>query len=100
MAMRYSVFVLMVLVGSQCQADVLRAGAAAIDITPLKLPVSMTGSFQDRKATGVHDRLHARGLVLADGQTKIALIEQLGDDIVFVDDSSSQSISDEFITSH
>ncbi|MEO2030176.1 MAG: neutral/alkaline non-lysosomal ceramidase N-terminal domain-containing protein [Fuerstiella sp.] len=72
--MRYSVFVLMVLVGSQCQADVLRGGAAAIDITPQKLPVSMTGSFQDRKATGVHDRLHARGLVLADGRTKIAFV--------------------------
>ena len=28
----------------------LRAGAAAVDITPLRLPVSMTGGFQDRLA--------------------------------------------------
>ncbi|MCP4782116.1 MAG: hypothetical protein GY903_10465 [Fuerstiella sp.] len=72
--MRYSVFVLVVLVGHHCEAGNLQAGAAAIDITPLKLPVSMTGSFQDRKATGVHDRLHARSLVLADGRTRIALV--------------------------
>ena len=71
--MRYSVFVLVVLLGYHCEAGGLRAGAAAIDITPLKLPVSMTGGFQDRKATGVHDRLHARRLVLADGETRIAL---------------------------
>jgi hypothetical protein len=50
-----------------------RAGAAATDITPLKLPVSMTGSFTDRKATDVHDRLSARSLVLDDGQTRVAI---------------------------
>ncbi len=37
-----------------------RAGAAAVDITPQQLPVSMTGSFQDRQAMSVHDPLHAR----------------------------------------
>lgn len=51
-----------------------RAGAAAVDITPEKLPVSMTGSFQDRQATGVQDRLHARCLVLDDGQTQVAIV--------------------------
>ena len=51
----------------------LRAGAAAVDITPLRLPVSMTGGFQDRLAMKVHDRQWARCLVLDDGQTRIAM---------------------------
>lgn len=55
-------------------AGELRGGAAAVDITPLKLPVSMTGGFQDRLAQGVHDRLHARCVVLDDGTTRIALV--------------------------
>jgi hypothetical protein len=52
----------------------LHAGTAAVDITPLKLPVSMTGAFQDRMATGAQDRLHARALVLDDGKTKVAIV--------------------------
>ena len=52
----------------------LRVGAAVVDITPEKLPVSMTGGFQDRMATGVQDRLHARALVLADGKNTIAIV--------------------------
>lgn len=51
-----------------------QAGAAAVDITPTRLPVSMTGSFQDRQATGVHDRLHARALVLDDGDVAVAMV--------------------------
>jgi len=72
--MRYFLIVLIVFLGSRCEAGTLRAGAAAVDITPLRLPVSMTGSFQDRQATGVHDRLHARSLVLDDGETRIAIV--------------------------
>ena len=56
------------------QPAAFRAGAAVADITPAKLPVSMTGSFQDRQATGVHDRLHARCIVLADADTKLAIV--------------------------
>ncbi len=52
----------------------LRVGAAAVDITPERLPVSMTGSFQDRMATGVQDRLHARALVISDGTHEIAIV--------------------------
>lgn len=59
---------------SALDAGELRAGAAAVDITPLKLPVSMTGSFQDRQAQGVHDRLHARCIVLDDGTTRVAIV--------------------------
>lgn len=52
----------------------LRAGAAVVDITPEKLPVSMVGSFAERLATSVHDRLHARCLVLDDGTTNLAIL--------------------------
>lgn len=52
----------------------LRCGASAVDITPLKFPVSMTGGFQDRLAYRAHDRLHARCLVLDDGATRIAIV--------------------------
>ncbi|MCS6977829.1 MAG: neutral/alkaline non-lysosomal ceramidase N-terminal domain-containing protein [Gemmatales bacterium] len=49
-----------------------RAGAYAQDITPDQFPISVNGGMQDRLAHGVHDRLHARCLVLDDGQTKLA----------------------------
>jgi len=51
-----------------------RAGAVAMDITPLKLPVSMTGSFQDRQATSVHDPLHARCIVMESGDVRVAIV--------------------------
>src|SRR5947209_8242246 len=53
---------------------VFRAGAYAQDIVPSKLPVSVNGGMQDRIANSAHDRLHARALVLDDGQTRIALV--------------------------
>jgi hypothetical protein len=49
-----------------------RAGAYAQDITPPKFPISVNGGMADRQATVVHDRLHARCLVLDDGTTTIA----------------------------
>jgi neutral ceramidase len=59
---------------ARLDAGQLRGGAAALDITPLRLPVSMTGGFQDRLAMRVHDRLHARCVVLGDGKTRIAIV--------------------------
>lgn len=50
----------------------LRAGAYAIDVTPMKLPVDSAGYLQPHKAEMVHDPLHVRCLVLDDGSTKIA----------------------------
>ena len=64
-------FVYVATVAAQSQ---FRAGAVAMDITPLKLPVSMTGSFQDRQATSAHDPLHARCIVLESGDTRVALV--------------------------
>lgn len=51
-----------------------RAGAAEVDITPLKFPVIVNGMFQERQATMAHARLTARALVLDDGQTRLAIV--------------------------
>lgn len=52
---------------------VFRAGAATSNITP-ELGSSINGGFQDGKAVFVHDELHARCLVLDDGQSRLALV--------------------------
>jgi len=52
--------------------QILKAGAFAIDITPTKFPVSSSGSMTPRKAQIAHDPLHARCLVLDNGETTIA----------------------------
>lgn len=55
------------------ESRVLRAGAYAIDVTPEKLPISSAGSMGPRNLDKVHDRLHARCLVLDNGETKLAI---------------------------
>jgi hypothetical protein len=50
-----------------------RAGAAASNISP-QLGGSMMGLFNERKSTHIHDELHARCLVLDDGQTRLAIV--------------------------
>ena len=52
------------------------AGFGEADITPElgKKPVYLAGFGQDRKAAKVHDPIMARAVVLADGDTKIALV--------------------------
>src|ERR1044071_4461619 len=52
----------------------LRAGAAVVDVTPDRLPVIANCMFPERTANVVNDRLHARGLVLDDGTTKLAIV--------------------------
>jgi len=49
------------------------AGAATSVITP-RLGVSINGHFNDRVAKHIHDELHARCLVLNDGQTRLAIV--------------------------
>ena len=56
------------------QGKEFRAGAAAVDITPTTLPAIVSGGFLERTADTVHDRLFARGLVLDDGTTKLAIV--------------------------
>lgn len=58
------------------QADdtrMLRAGAATSNITP-PLGELIVGGFKPFPATSVHDELHARCLVLDDGETTLAFI--------------------------
>lgn len=53
---------------------VFRAGAFAIDVTPLELPVIVNGGMTERVIDKVEDRLHARCLVLDDGTNQIAIV--------------------------
>jgi len=51
----------------------LRAGAAAVDITP-PVGVSLDGVIsKNGPVTGIHDRIFSRALVLDDGKTRIAI---------------------------
>lgn len=52
----------------------LRAGAAIVDVSPLKLPAIVNGGFLEAQSDTIHDRLHARALVLDDGDTRLALV--------------------------
>lgn len=63
---------------SVCAADEskLRAGAAAVDITPTPdmFPMNMPGGFSANMAEKAHDPFHARALVLDDGKTTLAMV--------------------------
>lgn len=58
----------------------LRAGAAAVDITPKEFPLNMPGGFRANMAESAHDPLHARALVFDDGTTTLAMgvVDSLG----------------------
>lgn len=51
-----------------------KAGAAAIDVSPPKLPVIVNGGMEEQLAYEVFDPLHARALVLDDGASQIAIV--------------------------
>ena len=53
--------------------EMFRAGAAQVDISP-PLGELVIGGFDPFPATAVHDKLHARCLVLDNGQTQIAFV--------------------------
>jgi hypothetical protein len=62
--------------GSLSAAE-LKAGVAQVDLTPpleLKSPLGGYGERMNRPAEGVHDRIFAKALVLADGERKFALV--------------------------
>ena len=67
------IVVIALLCVSEAPARVFRAGAFAIDITPLELPVIVNGGVRERLANKVNDPLHARCLVLDDGTTQLAI---------------------------
>ena len=51
----------------------LKAGAALTNITP-PLGIRIVGNFGPQVATNVHDELHARALVVDDGERKVAVV--------------------------
>jgi len=51
----------------------LQAGLAVVDITP-PVPFRMCGYFNERLSTGVHDPLHAKALVLRQGDRQLAMV--------------------------
>jgi hypothetical protein len=53
---------------------VFRAGAFAINISPLKFPVIINGGMTERTADKLNDPLHARCLVLDDGKIQLAMV--------------------------
>ncbi len=55
----------------------LDAGFASVDVTPVLKdgqPIWLAGLEKNRAATGVHDRLYARAIVLRDRGKKVALV--------------------------
>lgn len=58
---------------SSSTSSELRAGVAEIDITP-PLGHRMAGYFDERLATGIHDPLKAKAIVIQQGQEPIALV--------------------------
>jgi neutral ceramidase len=65
---------LLVTAGPTAQAaGVFRAGAAAVDVTPTKLPVRVAGSIRETWKSDVLDQLNVRCLVLDDGGHQVAI---------------------------
>ena len=62
------------LAAAQLAEGALRAGAAAVDISPRTFPVIQNGGFLEATATRLVDPLHARCLVLDDGNERLAMI--------------------------
>jgi len=52
----------------------LQAGAVAVDVTPEMFPVLVNGGMLSRSVESVKTRVHARALVLDDGQERLAIV--------------------------
>lgn len=68
-----AVFLCVPLMGTNPLRAEFRAGAATSNITP-PLGGDIVGNFLPITATHIHDELHARCLVLDDGQTRLAIV--------------------------
>ncbi len=51
-----------------------KAGAAIIDITPTKLPVLVNGGMTSRSLDKIKTRVHARAIVMSDGNEQLAIV--------------------------
>jgi hypothetical protein len=61
------------LISAMPAAAALRAGAYAVESTPNKFPISISGGFLPRYTEKVVAPLHIRALVLDDGATRLAI---------------------------
>ncbi len=52
----------------------LKAGAARVDVTPIRLPVLVNGGMLSRSVENVSTRLYARAIVLDDGQQRLGIV--------------------------
>lgn len=77
------------LVASVSHADTFEAGAAAVDITPEKFPVTVRGSFNPQGAEDAHDPLRARSLAFRNGDDR-AVITIV--DIIYMDQETLDRI--------
>jgi hypothetical protein len=71
--MKLRLIALLFLLAPVSKAQVFRAGAAIVDISPTNFPVIVNAMFTERTATAVVDPLFTRALVLDDGTNRIAL---------------------------
>ena len=51
-----------------------QAGAAVVDVTPEILPVIVNGGMTGRMVDTVDNRIHARAIVISDGEEQIAIV--------------------------
>ncbi|MDP6444059.1 MAG: hypothetical protein QF805_09745, partial [Pirellulaceae bacterium] len=56
------------------RAAEFRAGAAIVDVTPIRMPVLVNGGMLSRTLSEVASRLSARAIVLDDGSTRLGLV--------------------------
>src|SRR5438552_6474991 len=71
-------FLLALLLGVSCESRAapppsFRAGAQAVEISPLIFPVRVNAMFTERSATNVADALFAKALALDDGATRLVI---------------------------
>jgi len=70
---RTAAFLCVIAAGSAAEGPELRAGAAAVKITPPK-GAPLAGYYYNRAAEGVHDDLYAKALVLEQEGKKVAFV--------------------------
>ena len=89
-------WIVLVIGGGLVQAGEFRGGAAISNITP-HIGSEIIGGFVPFPSTHIHDDLHARCLVLDDGQTRIACVvcDLLGIDRI-VSDEARKQIADRY----
>lgn len=77
MRLSFGHFLILFLCGVSAQSETFKAGFAKVDITPpleLKTSLGGYGERMSQPATGVHDRLFAKAVVLVQGDRRFALV--------------------------